>query len=240
MDPRCICTGSLWSCTLHCSSGPLGKNEIQPSERCCTHLFGTLMINIKSAYLVHLAVVTVLLMQIWRALKKNRQVTDTRVLVTMCTSVTKCTTQNDKMKKKTHLSRVSGAGLRNVTVVDGVAATVAPRIKLASGAGRGQNSAPPSASAAARAANTHVPDTWSCSTGRRCSERRWPGSTSCNTPCSTPGKKQTKQRPSEQTRRGKHTVVRAEKMYLYIYFTHRPPAAVALLSHFHKAVATLG
>lgn len=49
-----------------------------------------------------------------------------------------------------------------------------------------------------------------------------------------------KHRPSEQTRRGKHFVCKREREKNYIYFSHRPPSAVTLLSHFHEAVAALG
>lgn len=57
--------------------------------------------------------------------------------------------------------------------------------------------------------------------------------------------KKTKHRRSEQTRRGKHFTCKRERKYIYIYiyilyFTHRPPSAVTLLSHFHEAVAALG
>lgn len=110
---------------------------------------------------------------------------------------------------------------------------------------RGQRCALGQPSAGRERSKLHVPDMWSCSTGRRCSERRWPGSTSCNTPCSTPGIKQAER----SVCLSKHAEANTREKYieLYIYTgisiytkTHPPHSTIALLSCLHEAVATVG
>lgn len=80
LTPRYIYTGSLWSCTLHYSSGPL-SNKTENLNMFIAHklLICSFTVPVRTktkvavSHLIHLTVVTILFMQVGRALQSHKQ-----------------------------------------------------------------------------------------------------------------------------------------------------------------------
>lgn len=94
-----------------------------------THPFGINTIYDQSAYLVYLAEVTILFMKVGGTLKT---VTNKPTLNMSYANNEQFETKNkSNSARQEHLSRISRAGLRDITVVDSIAATVTSWKKLA-------------------------------------------------------------------------------------------------------------
>lgn len=126
LAPRCICTGSLSSCTLHCSSDPLERKRYTVRTPRCWFSWIRAFCDVSLGHIPGLPGRGNRL--VYADLVGTKKVTESRLPLTHAHHSPHA--KSDEMQE--HLSRVSGAGLCDITVVHSVAAAVTSWIKLAS------------------------------------------------------------------------------------------------------------